>query len=173
MSMTVDSDKWRHARNRLTPRFLTRKKDIDLRKQIVSLESLGVIERSTSSEYSQVHLARKPDDSWRLCIDFKNLNEATESLETWPLQNIPIRIDRASYQTSASVLWQDEYDVRFLPDSHRCQVTPIIYSFHHLFRPVPMVPPPNKTERSRILLSEDDGQHSSSRSVIYHRRAIP
>jgi hypothetical protein len=40
-----------------------------------------------------VHLVRKPDDSWRLCIDFKNLNEATDSLETWPLQNIPIMID--------------------------------------------------------------------------------
>ncbi len=96
MSMTVDADKWRHAHNRLAPRFLTREKDVDLRKQIASLESLGVIERSTLSEYSQVHLVRKPDDSWRLCIDFKNLNEATESLETWPLQNIPIMIDRVT-----------------------------------------------------------------------------
>ncbi len=96
LSMTVDSDKGRHARNRLTPRFLTREKDIDLRKQIASLESLGVIERSTSSENSQVHLVRKPDDSWRLCIDFKNLNETTDSLETWPLQNIPIMIDRVT-----------------------------------------------------------------------------
>jgi hypothetical protein len=67
-----------------------------MRKQIASLESLGVIERSTSSEYSQKHLVRKPDDSWRLCIVFKNLNEATESLETWPLQNIPIMIDRVT-----------------------------------------------------------------------------
>ncbi len=96
MSMTVDSDKWRHARNRLTPRFLTLEKDIDLRKQIASLESLGVIERSTSSEYSQVHLVRKPDDSRRMRIDFKNLNEATDSLETWPLQNNPIMIDRVT-----------------------------------------------------------------------------
>jgi hypothetical protein len=96
MSMTVDADKWRHAYNRLIPRFLTREKDIDLRKQIASLESLGVIERSTSSEYSQLHLVRKPDDSWRLCIDFKNLNEATGSLETWPLQNIPIMVDRVT-----------------------------------------------------------------------------
>ncbi len=79
--MTVDVDKWKHSRNRLTTRFLTREKDIDLRKQIASLESLGVIERSTASEYSQVHLVRKPDNSWRLCIDFKNLNDATESLE--------------------------------------------------------------------------------------------
>ncbi len=43
-----------------------------------------------------MHLVRKPDDSWRLCIDFKNLNEATDSLETWPLQNIKIMIDRVT-----------------------------------------------------------------------------
>jgi hypothetical protein len=55
---------------------------------------LGVIERSTASSFSQVHLVRKPDNGWRLCIDFKNLNDATESIESWPLQNIPVMIDR-------------------------------------------------------------------------------
>ncbi len=55
-----------------------------------------MIDKSTASEYSQVHLVRKPDQSWRLCIDFKNLNDATESMETWPLQNIPIMIDRVT-----------------------------------------------------------------------------
>ncbi len=53
-----------------------------------------MIEKSTASEYSQVHLVSKPDQTWRLCIDFKNLNDATESMETWPLQNIPILVDR-------------------------------------------------------------------------------
>ncbi len=43
-----------------------------------------------------MHLVRKPDHTWRLCIDFKNLNDATESMETWPLQNIPIMIDRVT-----------------------------------------------------------------------------
>jgi hypothetical protein len=86
MSIKVDSDKWKGKRNRLSPRFLTRDKDSDLRKQIALLETLGVIEKSTASEYSQVYLlVRKPDHTWRLCIDFKTLNDATESMETWPL----------------------------------------------------------------------------------------
>jgi hypothetical protein len=80
--MKVDIDKSKDKRNRLSPRFLTRDKDADLRKQIALLESLGVIEKSTASEYSQVHLVRKSDQTWRLCIDFKNLNDATESMET-------------------------------------------------------------------------------------------
>jgi hypothetical protein len=96
LSMIVDSDKWKNKRNRISPRFLTRDKDADLRKQIALLETLGVIEKSTASEYSQVHLVRKPDQTWRLCIGFKNLNDATESMKTWPLQNIPIMIDRVT-----------------------------------------------------------------------------
>ncbi len=80
LSRKVALDKWKDKRNRLSPRFLTRNKDADLRKQIALLESLGVIEKLTASEYSQVHLVRKPDQSWRLCIDFKNLNGATESM---------------------------------------------------------------------------------------------
>ncbi len=57
-----------------------------------------MIEKSTASEYSQVHLVRKPDHTWRICIDFKNLNNATEFMETWPLQNIPIiMIDRVTH----------------------------------------------------------------------------
>jgi hypothetical protein len=48
-----------------------RDKDVDLRKQLALLESLGVVEKSTASKYSQVHLVRKPDNGWRLCIDFK------------------------------------------------------------------------------------------------------
>ncbi len=96
LSMKVALNKWKDKRNRLSPRFLTRGKDADLRKQIALLESLGVIEKSTACEYSQVHLVRKPDQSWRLCIDFKILNDATESMETWPLQNIPIMIDRVT-----------------------------------------------------------------------------
>jgi hypothetical protein len=51
--MIVDSDKWKDKRNRLSPRFLTRDKDADLRKQTALLETLGVIEKSTASEYSQ------------------------------------------------------------------------------------------------------------------------
>jgi hypothetical protein len=101
LCMKVDIDKWKDKRNRLSPRFLTRDKDADLlRTQIALLETLAVIEISTASEYSQVHLVRKPDHTWRLCIDFKSLNDATEFMETWPLQNIPIMIDRVTQHRS-------------------------------------------------------------------------
>jgi hypothetical protein len=92
LSMKVDLDKWKDKRSRLSPRFLTRNKDADLRKQIALLETLGVVEKSTASEYSQVHLVRKPGHTWRLCIDFKNLNDATESMETVPTAHFEVQL---------------------------------------------------------------------------------
>jgi hypothetical protein len=71
LSMTVDADKWKDERNRLSPRFLTRNKDADLRKQIALLETLGVIEKLTASEYSQVHLVRKPDQKGGYALTFR------------------------------------------------------------------------------------------------------
>ncbi len=44
LTMKVALDKWKDKRNRLSPRFLTRDKDADLRKQVALLESLSVIE---------------------------------------------------------------------------------------------------------------------------------
>ncbi len=44
LSMKVASDKWKNKRNRLSPRFLTRDKDADLRNQIALLDSLGMID---------------------------------------------------------------------------------------------------------------------------------
>jgi hypothetical protein len=94
LTIKVDSEKWTHNRNRGPPRFLTRDKDKDLRTQIETLLELGVIEESSAGEYSQVHLVKKPDGSWRLCIDFVNLNDATLSVESWPLQNISHMLQR-------------------------------------------------------------------------------
>ncbi len=71
LSMMVDTDKWRDKKDRLPPRFLARDKGADFRKQEALLESLGAIEKSITSEYSQMHLVRKPDETWRLCIDLK------------------------------------------------------------------------------------------------------
>ena len=47
----------------------------------------GIIEPSTASYYSQVILASKPDDTWRFCIDYRSLNDCTQSA-SWPIPNI-------------------------------------------------------------------------------------
>ncbi len=117
---------------------------------------MDVIEKSTASEYSQVHLVRKPDQTWRLCIDFKNLNDATESMETRPIQNIPIVIDRVT-QHLPRLYEKSRYDIWVLPDSQSWTVT-TLHGFHNFHRIVSVMPPAHGVKRRSILLSTHDGK---------------
>ena len=78
---------WKHFRNRGAPRVASTMRQEEIRKQIVAMLKKGIIKPSDASYYSQVILAIKPDGSLRFCIDYRNLNEATESA-CWPIPNI-------------------------------------------------------------------------------------
>ena len=54
---------------------------------------LGVIQPSKSTYYSHPHLTPEPDGSWRLCIDDRQLNNASKSLG-WPIPNIELLLRR-------------------------------------------------------------------------------
>jgi hypothetical protein len=88
MEMTVNLDQWCHRQNREPPRVQTEQKAADLEKQIRKLLACNVLEPSKASEYSQVHLVKKPDNTYRFCIDYKKLNAATSGEERWPLHKI-------------------------------------------------------------------------------------
>ena len=47
----------------------------------------GIIKKSNASYYSQVTLVSKPDGTYRFCIDYRGLNNATKSA-SWPIPNI-------------------------------------------------------------------------------------
>ena len=87
MVLKVDEEKWRLNKNR-QPR---RPYDKNKRKAINDFVELALendlIELSQAEYWSQVHLEKKPDDTWRFCIDFRNLNLASEGMG-WPLPNI-------------------------------------------------------------------------------------
>ena len=62
-------------------------KQEEILKQVTALLDQGIIEPSMASYYSQVILASKPDDTWRFCIDYRSLNDCTQSA-SWPIPNI-------------------------------------------------------------------------------------
>jgi len=80
MVIEIDRARWEVPRNRLPPRHHSTEKQLAFQ--------LGVIEESTASEWSQVHPVPKSDGSWRLTIDFVQLNAATKGLDGWPISNI-------------------------------------------------------------------------------------
>lgn len=57
-------------------RYLNIQKDV-LEQMVKELLDSGVIRHSTSPFSSPVVLVKKKDGSWRMCVDFKELNKAT------------------------------------------------------------------------------------------------
>ena len=84
--LQVDTTLWEVPANRLGARKMDKVKAYELRKQIQKLEELGVIRPSEQGHYSHGFVVPKTDDSWRLVIDFKNLNKISQS-ENWPIPN--------------------------------------------------------------------------------------
>jgi hypothetical protein len=93
----VDTQKWKHFRNRTAPRVASTVRQIEIKKQIEAMLRKGIITPSDASYYSQVILAIKPDGTLRFCIDYRNLNEATESA-SWPIPNIKQMLYRLGAQ---------------------------------------------------------------------------
>ena len=91
MVIEINRTKWEVPRNRLPSRHHSAEKQLAIRTQINKLMDIGVIEESTVSEWNQVHPVPKSDDSWRLTVDFVQLNSATKGLEGWPIPNILVR----------------------------------------------------------------------------------
>lgn len=87
LSLDVDSSKWYTRVNQGPPRPQSFKKLRDLQQDLKDLLDMGVIRLSKSPYYSQVLLVPKPDNTWRLCIDYRRLNDATAKT-VWPLPKI-------------------------------------------------------------------------------------
>jgi transposase InsO family protein len=85
--VVVDMEKWRNPKNRGPPRVQSSVNQAETVKQIDQLLAQNIIERSNASYYSQVLLTSKADGSKRFVIDYRRLNDCTESA-SWPLLNI-------------------------------------------------------------------------------------
>ena len=96
MNIDVNDQEWKNGRNRLPPRHHGPEKQAEILKQLKMLIDLDIIEISTASEWSQVHMVPKPASpgEWRLTIDFVKLNECTIGLEGWPITIIAALLRR-------------------------------------------------------------------------------
>jgi hypothetical protein len=84
--LKLDDTKWKVRANRAPSRPQTPANQADMVKQIHTLLEEGILERSQSPHYSQVQMVANPDDSRRMCIDVRNLNECTEDA-SFPVPN--------------------------------------------------------------------------------------
>ena len=87
MNIGIDKDKWQSNKHSLPPRPQSRAKHEEIVRQIQKMLDSKVIKTSQAPWYSQVHLTPKPNDKWRFCIDYRRLNECSES-KGWPIPNV-------------------------------------------------------------------------------------
>ena len=95
--MKVDESKWQVPANGSGIRRMDKTRQDALKIQIDDMLRLGVIRESRAGYYSHGFLVPKKNGKWRLVIDYKNLNKATERVG-WPIPNIQDLLARIGEQ---------------------------------------------------------------------------
>ena len=72
---------------RQAPRRLGAEKDQEVERQVGELVDKGLVEPADSAWSSPVVLVKKKDGSWRLCVDYRQLNAVTRK-DAYPLPRI-------------------------------------------------------------------------------------
>ena len=69
----------------------------ELFKTLQTLISQGIVEKSQSPHYIQILMVPKPDDTFRMCVDCRALNDCTAD-SSWPIPNIAEMLRRIGSQ---------------------------------------------------------------------------
>ena len=85
------------GKNRAPPRSQSAVKQTELFKTLQTLISQGIVEKSRSPHYSQILMVPKPDDTFRMCVDYRALNDCTADA-SWPIPNIAEMLRRIGSQ---------------------------------------------------------------------------
>ena len=86
-------------------RYPTMQKD-EIEKLVAEMKSTGIIRDSNSPFASLVVLVRKKDETWRLCIDYRQLNQLTVK-DTFPIPLVEELLDELSGSS-----WFTKLDLR-------------------------------------------------------------
>jgi hypothetical protein len=76
---------------------------MEIYKQVTVLLKAGIIRHSTATNYSQILLTKKLDNTKRLCIDFRKLNDCSDTTK-WPIPDIDGIFERVGKKTS-EIFW--------------------------------------------------------------------
>jgi hypothetical protein len=87
LALEVDAEKWDSLRFEKYARPQSPERQEAVKAFINQALKDGLIRKSDARQFSQVLLTKKPNGTWRFCVDYRRLNLLTKALG-WPLQNI-------------------------------------------------------------------------------------
>lgn len=171
MEIKVDPLKWKTPRNRGPPRPQSNTKMQEIEKQIKKYLDLGVIKPVAAAEYSNIHMVPKPTPGeWRFCLDFVQLNAATEGTDGWPIPNITTLLNRIGAR-KATVFGVMDMTAGYhqAPISASSQIFTAFICYIGIFcwLRVPM-----GLKKRRILLPTRHGDSSTRRSTLRSMRTL-
>jgi hypothetical protein len=85
---------------------MPREQLIELRRQVTELMDKGWIRASSSSAGAPVLLVKKPNGTWRFCVDYRALNKLTKP------DRYPLPLIRETLRTLGTAKWFTKVDVR-------------------------------------------------------------
>ena len=85
--LVVKEADWKIPKNRAPPRSQSTVKQAALFSTLETLLRQGIIRKSNAAHYSQLLLVPKPDQTLRMCVDYRALNDCTPDA-SWPIPNI-------------------------------------------------------------------------------------
>lgn len=102
--IVCDLHKWQTNKNRAPARIQSQAKQAETIRQINDMVANNVIQKSQATAYSQVLLVPKPNNKWRFCVDYRNLNNCCEK-PGWPIPNIKLMVQRIGSQTPKPIIF--------------------------------------------------------------------
>ena len=94
LQFDVDKEKWETRANQLPARPQSYLKDKAIEQHVQEMLRASVISQGREEQaWSQCHLVAKPDGSWRMTQDFRNLNQTVKG-RPWPLPRIHEMLQR-------------------------------------------------------------------------------
>ena len=104
---------------RQRPRRLPQEQHKEIERQVLKLAEVGIVRPSTSNYSSNVLLVKKKDETWRMCVDYRELNRQTRNKSPYMLPRIDDTLDAlggAKYFCTLDLL-QGYHQVPLSPES--------------------------------------------------------
>ena len=93
LELKEGTDWYTQPRNKQAPRLQTLAKQYEVNKFLEKAIANNIIRPSQATAWSQLLLTPKSNGKWRVCMDFRSLNQQTKSMG-WPIPNIKDMINK-------------------------------------------------------------------------------